>query len=91
VPPEVQRLGAERRLKRVDFHSGLPVLIVNGMVAGLWERKPTAKRVAIKVEPFIDLSARQRRLLEKAGADVGRTLMLEPSLEIGRVEARPHL
>jgi hypothetical protein len=38
---------------------GLPVLLIDGQVAGIWERKQTKKKLSIKVEALTKLSADQ--------------------------------
>jgi hypothetical protein len=71
--------------------SQLPVLLVDGMVAGLWERETKGKRVEVRVEPFASLDKRQRTLLEEEAARLGAFLGAEAALTIGPVSIRPHL
>lgn len=43
---------------------GLPVLLIDGQVAGIWERKQTKKKLSIKVEALTKLSADQKSQIE---------------------------
>jgi hypothetical protein len=91
VPPRLQAAVAVRGLKRYDLHATVPVLVVEGEVAGLWTRTPRSRSVTIRVEPLVELTAALREGIEAAAERVGFVLGLSPVLEIGRVEARPHL
>jgi len=71
--------------------SQLPVLLVDGTVAGLWERKAKGKEVEVRVEPFASLDKRQRALLDEEVARIGMVLGVEAHLTIGQVSVRPHL
>ena len=71
--------------------SQLPVLLVEGMVAGLWERKTKGKQIEVRVEPLATLDKRQRTLLEDEAARIGKVLRGEATLTIGTVSIRPHL
>jgi len=69
----------------------LPLLLVDGRVAGLWERKTKGKRLELRVEPFASLERRQRTLVEEEASRIGLFLGLEADLTIGPVSVRPHL
>ena len=71
--------------------SQMQVLLVDGTVAGLWEREMKGKRVEVRVEPFGSLDRRQRTLLEAEAARVGAILGAEAALSLGAVSVRPHL
>ncbi|GAA0812900.1 winged helix DNA-binding domain-containing protein [Spirilliplanes yamanashiensis] len=68
-----------------------PVLLIDGVAAGVWHQRRTGARLAITVEPLTDLTARQRRALD---AEADRTAgILEASsvtLTIGPVPVGPH-
>ncbi len=57
---------------RFEGATGIPVLLVDGVVAGMWERRRRARRVEIRVEPFIRLSAVQREQLEAEVLRIGQ-------------------
>ena len=67
-----------------------PVLLVDGVVAGVWHQKKSGKNVAITVDPLTPLSARQRRELGDQADRVGAILGLKPSLTIDKVTVGPH-
>ncbi|HEX8227727.1 MAG TPA: winged helix DNA-binding domain-containing protein [Chloroflexia bacterium] len=88
------RLVPEAARKRISGHGrgrlegavGLPVLLVDGMVAGIWERHVRSKRVELKVETFVELTAPQRVQLEAEAARIGDFLGLEAALVLGSLE-----
>jgi hypothetical protein len=68
----------------------LPLLVIDGVVAGLWQQRRIGRRLEIGVEAFRPLSPRQHEQLEAAVARVGEIVEAECSLALGAVEARPH-
>src|SRR4051812_33716988 len=91
VPHAIQAAVAPRGLKRYDLHAPLPVLLIDGRVAGLWHRTVKSRSVVIRVEPLVELSAAARGGIDSAADRVAAVLERSPSLEIGPVDARPHL
>ena len=74
--------------------SQLPTLLVEGKVAGVWQRiegKAKGRQIEVRVEPFMSLDKRQRGLLEEEAAKIGAILGVEAALVIGPVAIRPHL
>lgn len=69
----------------------VPVLLLDGLVSGVWERKLRGERVEVRVQPFGPLDARQRLGLEREAARIGEIDGLESRLELGPVSLRPHL
>ena len=67
-----------------------PVLLVDGVVAGVWHQKRSGRNIHVTVEPVISLSATRRRLLEAQVERVGEILEGKPTLTIGPVTAGPH-
>jgi len=70
----------------------VPVLLVAGVVAGVWQQRRTGARIAVTVEPFVPLSAAARRRLDVQAQRVatiaeGRLA----GLTLGTVTARGHL
>jgi hypothetical protein len=80
--------------KRVLTPSGqagnYPVLLVDGVVGGVWHQRRSGRRVEITVEPLRDLSAAQRRELEAEAALVGAVLEGDPALTVGKVSVGAH-
>jgi hypothetical protein len=71
--------------------SQFPLLLVDGTVAGLWERQGQGKRFTVRVEPLVALGADQQQELEAQARRIGTVLEGQAALEIGPVAARPHL
>jgi hypothetical protein len=69
----------------------VPVLLVDGAVAGVWERRRRGGLLEVRVEPFVPATRRLRRPLEHEAARIGAFLETEAALSIGRVDTRPHL
>ena len=68
----------------------VPVLLVDGTVAGVWHQRRSGRKIAVTVEPFGRLSAARRRALEGQVERVGQILEAEPTLTIGPVSVGPH-
>ena len=67
-----------------------PVMLVDGVVGGVWHQKRTGRRLMITVEPLLPLTAAQGRLLEEEVALVGSVMEADPMLVIGAVTVGPH-
>jgi hypothetical protein len=99
IPPDLlERIGEDRitatwarRALSGGTVSNLPVLLVDGAVAGFWERRRTGRRLAIRVEPFLPLSAARRERTAERVERIGRVLELDAGFELGAVQLRPHL
>jgi hypothetical protein len=69
----------------------MPVLLLDGVVGGIWESTRGARRIAIRVQPLLALDRKRRRAIDDAAARIGEIVGLEPTVTIGRVSTRPHL
>jgi len=69
----------------------VPVLVVDGVVAGVWHQKRSGKRIDITVQPFGRLTAARRRDMEAQVERIGEILEGRPTLTVGEVTARAHL
>ena len=67
-----------------------PVLLVNGVVGGVWHQRRTGRDLAITVEPLRELSATQRRQLEDEVQLVGAVMEAKATLTLGTVTVGPH-
>jgi hypothetical protein len=67
-----------------------PVLLVDGIVAGVWHLRRSGRRLDITVEPLDRLSAARRRELGAQVERIGEFLGGRPSLTIGTVAVGPH-
>jgi hypothetical protein len=67
-----------------------PVLLVDGVVGGVWHQRRAGRTVEITVEPIGRLTAKQRRELDDEAELVGRVMEATPRLTIGPVTVGPH-
>jgi hypothetical protein len=67
-----------------------PVLLVDGVVAGVWHQRRSGRKLAITVEPIGRLTATQRRQLDDEAELVGRVMEAAPTLTIGTVTVGAH-
>jgi len=67
-----------------------PVLLIDGVVAGVWHRRRSGRRLHVTVEPLAPLTAAQRGALEAEVERVGAVLEAEPELTVGTVAVGPH-
>ncbi len=67
-----------------------PVLLVDGVVAGVWHQRRSGRRIAVTVEVFGGLTAGQRRGLDEAVERVCSFLEGRPELVLGPVSVGPH-
>lgn len=82
--------GAYRRALAGGQAGNYPVLLVDGVVAGVWHQRRQGRRTAITVEPLGRLTSRQERELGEQVERVGEVLEARPELTIGKVAAGPH-
>jgi hypothetical protein len=66
------------------------VLLVDGVVGGIWHQRRSGRRVAITVEPFGRLTAAHRRELDEQVERVGTIAEATPALTIGEVTVGGH-
>jgi hypothetical protein len=85
VPAEV----TQRVLTRGAI-GNLPLLVIDGVVAGLWQQRRIGRRLEIGVEAFEPLSRQQHEQLETAVARIEEIIEAECTVALGAIEARPH-
>jgi hypothetical protein len=81
---------AKRALSPSGQAGNYPVLLIDGVVGGVWHQRRSGRRVEITVEPLRPLSASRRRELEAEAAIVAAVLEGEPALTIGTVTVGAH-
>jgi hypothetical protein len=81
---------AARALSPTGQAGNFPVMLVDGVVGGVWHQKRSGRKVAITVEPLGDLTAGRRRELDREIELVGTVMEAEPNLTIGKVNVGPH-
>jgi hypothetical protein len=67
-----------------------PVLLIDGIVAGVWHQRRSGRKIEITVEPLAELTTIQRRELDAQVERVGEILEGAPRLTIGTVTAGAH-
>jgi hypothetical protein len=81
---------AKRALSPSGQAGNYPVLLIDGVVGGVWHQRRSGRRLDITVEPLGSLSVRQRRELEDEAGLVGRVMEAEPTLRVGTVVVGAH-
>ena len=67
-----------------------PVLLIDGVVAGVWHQRRAGQRLAVTVEPLAELSAAHRRELAAQVDRVAEILGGTPELTVGTVTVGAH-
>jgi Winged helix DNA-binding domain len=81
---------ATRALSPAGQAGNYPVLLVDGVVGGVWHQRRSGRTLAITVEPLGELSATQRRQLDDEVDLVGAVMEARPTLTVGTVTVGPH-
>ena len=84
VPPEVRAQVAAHGKGRYEGPAGTPFLVIDGLCAGIWRRRKTARRIELSVEPARKLSHRERAGIEEEAERIGAFLGLERVLHVSR-------
>jgi hypothetical protein len=87
VPENVRERLKTHPRGRFEGIAGVPTLLIDGIVAGLWGRAKKGKRVEIVVEPARRLSAAERGEVEAEAGRIGTFLDAELTLRVGRLDA----
>lgn len=83
VPKSVRGQVAAHGRGRYEGPAGVRFLLVDGVAAGIWERRKHAKRVELNVTPSRKLPRAQRLELDAEAERIGSFLGLEPVLTVG--------
>jgi hypothetical protein len=90
IPPSIVEHAGRHRASlkwatagRAQFAGPIPVLLIDGREAGMWERTTSGRRMDVKVEPFVKLTKAQLTELEAEADQMGRFLDAEPTLAVG--------
>ncbi|WP_054957954.1 DNA glycosylase AlkZ-like family protein [Paenibacillus dakarensis] len=84
--PEV---AAERALSGGQA-GNFPVMLLDGVVAGIWNFRKSNRKLSITVEPFGNLTPIQRRELDEQTERIGHFFGGQPQLTLGRVATGAH-
>ena len=81
---------ATRALTPAGQAGNYQVMLVHGVVGGIWHQKRSGRKLAITVEPLRELTAPQRRQLDDEADLVGMVMETTPTLAVGTVTVGPH-
>ena len=83
VPKAAQARVSTYGRGRFEGATALPVLLIDGIVAGMWERRKMGRKIELRVEPFNQLTPLQHEQLEAEAARIGAFLGVETVLSLG--------
>jgi uncharacterized protein YukE len=81
---------ATRALAPSGQAGNYPVLLIDGVVAGVWHQRRSGRRIDVTVEPLTRLTGHQRRALDAQVERIGAVLGGQASLTIGTVTTGGH-
>jgi uncharacterized protein YcaQ len=82
VPSEVREQVARHGRGRYEGPAGVRFLLVDGVAAGVWERRKRGRRLELRVEPAKALPRTARGALEGEARRFADFLALEPALDV---------
>jgi hypothetical protein len=83
VPRAARARAATHGRGKFEGATGLPVLLIDGVVAGLWERRSRGKRLAVRVEPLAPLTPTQEDQVAAEAARLAAFLDTPVDLTLG--------
>ena len=81
---------AARALTPAGQAGNYPVLLIDGVVGGVWHQRRSGRKVAVTVEPLGELTSSQQRQLADEVSLVGAVMEAAASLTIGKVAVGAH-
>jgi Winged helix DNA-binding domain len=81
---------ATRALSPAGQAGNYPVLLVDGVVGGVWHLKRSRRKLNVSVEPLCELTARQRRQLDDEVELAGAVMEAQATVRVGPVTVGPH-
>ncbi len=81
---------ATRALSPSGQAGNYPVLLVDGVVGGVWHQRRAGSRLDVTVEPLHELTTRQRKALDDEVNLLGSVMEAEPVLTVGKVTVGAH-
>ena len=83
VPDAARTRVSGYRRGRFEGATALPVLLIDGVVAGMWEWRRRGSKVELRVEAFGQLTAQQHGRLEEEAERMGAFLGMGVELSVG--------
>lgn len=97
VPPVIVAKAAATGLLPKRSGSGrafltgpMPMLVIDGVISGIWEAKRSARETTIRVQTFVRLERERRDALERATERIGEINGTTADLSFGAITTRPH-
>lgn len=81
---------AARALTPAGQAGNYPVLLVDGVVGGVWHQRRSGRKLIVTVEPLRELTAPQLRQLDDEVNLVGTVMEASATLTVGPVTVGPH-
>jgi uncharacterized protein YukE len=81
---------ARRALAPSGQAGNYPVLLIDGVVGGVWHQRRSGRQIEVTAEPLTGLTAKQRRALQSQVERIGEILEGKPRLTVGTVTAHAH-
>lgn len=81
---------ATRALTPTGQAGNYPVLLVDGVVGGVWHQRRSGGKLAVTVEPLRELTGAQRRQLDDEVGLVGQVMEATATLTVGAVTVGAH-
>jgi hypothetical protein len=81
---------AARALTPAGQAGNYPVVLIDGVVGGVWHQRRSGRKLALTIEPLARLTAAQRRQLDQEAALVGAVMEATVTLTVGPVTVGPH-
>jgi hypothetical protein len=82
VPNDVRRQVAAHGRGKYEGPAGVRFLMIDGIAAGLWERKKRGKRIELQVTPSRKLTRAERAGIDAEAERIGAFVGLEPVLTV---------
>jgi len=82
VPDETRRQVAAHGRGKYEGPAGVRFLMIDGVAAGLWQRKKRGKRIELRVTPSRKLTRAERANVDTEAERFGAFLGLEPALTV---------
>jgi hypothetical protein len=83
-------MAAQRALTPSGQAGNYPVLLLDGVVAGVWHQKRSGQRITVTVEPLRRMPKSRVAALGEQVARLGEILEGDATLTIGEVSVGPH-
>ncbi len=82
VPPEVREQVAAHGKGKYEGPAGTPFLLIDGLCAGIWQRRKTGRQATITVQPARRLTRSERSGVEAEADRIGHFLGVPVLLDV---------